>query len=181
MSIYPGSTHRPPVEKSSVTHRTKKILIQYAPTADSRTVNDPDSVTPELLLDSSRKHIRDVKAVCQYVNKLITRAADNHDHDKISDNAGFYRDFVDGFRDPVWGKNHVLVNRHHLDDPEGVPKDVNLVDVIEMIADCVVAGLARSGKVRVVKIAPEVLETAVANTVLMLAGMIEVVDYELGE
>ena len=159
---------------------SKKILIQYSPTADSRTCGDPNSVSKEQLLDSSRKHIRDVRVVCDYLCKLIKRAGDDHDHDKISDNDGFYKDYVDEFRNPVWGKSHVKVNRHHLGEPngEGTPADVNLIDVLEMVVDSTVAGLARSGKVRVVEIPDDVLQKAVANTVLMLVGMIEVVTYD---
>ena len=45
-----------------------------------------------------------------------------------------------------------------------------------MLADCVCAGLARSGEVRELEITPEILALAVNNTVNWIASMIEVED-----
>ena len=50
---------------------------------------------------------------------------------------------------------------------EHCPEDVNLIDVIEMICDCVCAGMARSGKFREFKLSDEILQKAVSNTVKM--------------
>jgi hypothetical protein len=44
---------------------------------------------------------------------------------------------------------------------------VNLIDVLEMICDCVCAGMARSGNVYPVNISSEILQKAVKNTVEM--------------
>jgi hypothetical protein len=52
------------------------------------------------------------------------------------------------------------------------PKDVNLLDVLEMIADCVCAGMARSGDVRDVEINEEILNKALKNTVTLIKDMI---------
>jgi hypothetical protein len=46
-----------------------------------------------------------------------------------------------------------------------MPKDINLVDVIEMVVDCVMAGMARSGEVYDIKVKNDVLQTALKNTV----------------
>ena len=62
--------------------------------------------------------------------------------------------------------------RHHL--LKNVPDDVDLLDVLEQICDCVSAGMARSGKVFDVEIPSEILEKAVKNTVKMLIDRIEV-------
>ena len=51
---------------------------------------------------------------------------------------------------------------------EKVTEDINLIDVIEMIVDCVMAGLARSGEVYPLDINPDVLLKAFQNTVEML-------------
>ena len=48
-------------------------------------------------------------------------------------------------------------------------------DVIEMIIDCVCAGLARTGEVYEIKIDSAVLEKAVQNTVDLLIKCIKVV------
>jgi hypothetical protein len=60
------------------------------------------------------------------------------------------------------------VNRHHLLQEDGVPADVNLIDVLDMIADCVMAGMARSGEVYSLNINPKVLAKAFVNTVELL-------------
>lgn len=69
-------------------------------------------------------------------------------------------DFFDG----EWSRLHYIeLERHHLD--RFCPEDVNLIDVIEMICDCVVAGKARSGDVYDINISDTILQKAVKNTV----------------
>ena len=58
------------------------------------------------------------------------------------------------------------------------PDDANLIDVLEMIVDCTLAGLTRSGTVRPVEIDSEILKKAVDNTVQLIKNMVEVVDQE---
>jgi hypothetical protein len=53
--------------------------------------------------------------------------------------------------------------------------DVNLIDVLDMICDCVMAGMARSGSVYPLNIKPEVLMTAFQNTVELLKANVTVV------
>lgn len=90
----------------------------------------------------------------------------------------FYRDLcntIEGkidFINGEWSKFHYETERHHL--LRNVPEDVNLIDVIEMIADYVCAGMARSGEVRPLEIDEKILVTAMNNTVKMLADAIEV-------
>ena len=94
----------------------------------------------------------------------------------------FYRDLCatlegrsSNFMDREWAKQHYFVNeRHHL--ATYAPPDVNMLDVIEMICDCVVAGMAQSGDVYDVEIPSEVLQNAVKNTVKLLKDEVEVVE-----
>jgi hypothetical protein len=58
--------------------------------------------------------------------------------------------------------------------PDGVPEDVNLVDVLDLITDCVMAGIARSGSVYQITIPPEVLQRAFDNTVDLLKSQVVV-------
>jgi hypothetical protein len=51
-----------------------------------------------------------------------------------------------------------------------------LIDVLEMIADCICAGMARSGEVRDLEISTDILEKAVQNTVKLIAAEIIVED-----
>jgi hypothetical protein len=104
---------------------------------------------------------------------MLCNQAENHDHDKISDIEGFHRDFLTGFKETTWWDNHRKVNRHHLLEADGVPEDVNLIDVLDMIADCVMAGMARSGSVYPINIEPDVLMRAFQNTVELLKRNIE--------
>lgn len=66
------------------------------------------------------------------------------------------------------------MNRHHLLQPDGVPTDVNLIDVLDMIVDCVMAGMSRTGTVYPLTITDEVLRTAFSNTVDLLKNKIVV-------
>jgi hypothetical protein len=70
------------------------------------------------------------------------------------------------------------VNRHHLLQDDGIPSNVNLVDVLDMIVDCVMAGMGRTGTVYPLGIKPEVLMSAFQNTVELLKSQIVVDDVE---
>ena len=107
---------------------------------------------------------------------LLCEQAERHDLDKLSDIDGFHRDFVTGFKQTEWWDNHRKVNRHHLMQADGVPQDVNLIDVLDMIADCVMAGMARSGSVYPLELPTEVLVRAFQNTVELLKSQVVVAD-----
>lgn len=149
------------------------IKIRESKTADTRTC-DFASVSKETLLASSKQHIEDVRAGLQFFVDKLKWAASVHDFDKVSDIDGFHRDFVTGFARTEWWDRHRQLNRHHLLAPDGVPADVNLIDVLDMIADCVMAGMARSGSVYPLDIAPDVLMRAFTNTVEQLKAQVVV-------
>jgi hypothetical protein len=152
----------------------KMIQIKKSPTADTRTC-DFANTKKETLLASSHQHIQDVRVAMAQFSILLCTQAEVHDHDKISDIDGFNRDFLTGFKEHSWWDNHRKVNRHHLLETDGVPADVNLIDVLDMISDCVMAGMARSGSVYPLNIDPEVLMRAFQNTVELLKKNVEVV------
>lgn len=143
------------------------ITIQKSETADTRTC-DFASVSKETLLSSSRQHIDDVSRGIAFFQGLLTKAAKDHDTDKLTDIDGFHSDFLTGFKQTSWWDRHRKLNRHHLLQADGVPDDVNLIDVLDFIADCVMAGLARSGSVYPLQLSPELLERAFQNTVELL-------------
>jgi hypothetical protein len=143
------------------------IEITKSPTADTRTC-DFANTTKETLLESSRVHIGDVvKGMAFFVSKMV-EAAGGHDYDKLSLINWFHEDFVTGFKQTGWWDNHRKIHRHHLNMADGVPDDVNLLDVLEHIADCVMAGMARSGSVYELKLPDELLQRAFQNTVELL-------------
>ena len=151
------------------------IRIQKSRTADTRTC-DFKAVTRETLGASSAQHIRDVRVALGFFAQLLHRAAAMHDVDKITDLDAFHTDFVTGFdaAHQGWWERHRSLNRHHLTNDDGIPADVNLIDVLDYIADCVMAGMARSGSVYPLSLPPELLTTAFQNTVALLTKAVVV-------
>ena len=143
------------------------IKIKPSPTADTRTC-DFKSVTKQQLANSSARHIGDVQHGLAFFRSKLVEAAACHDTDKLTDIDGFHADFVTGFEQTGWWDRHRRLNRHHLGQADGIPKDVNLIDVLDMVADCVMAGMGRSGEVRPLELMDGVLEMALENTVELL-------------
>jgi len=167
---------------------SQKIHIKKSPTADTRTC-DPKTVTKEQLLESSKLHQKDVEKALAWMNGRLELRTQffflatgglsyPHDHDKIDDIDGFHRDFQAAnerpFVDGEWYQKHLRENRHHLNVAEGVPDNVDLFDVQEMIADCAVSGMARSGEVYPLELSNELLQRAVQNTLKKLVASIVV-------
>jgi len=151
------------------------IFIDKSPTADTRT-SDYARISKSTLLVSSLKHITDVASGLVWVQGALAKAASRHDFDKLTDIDGFHANFVTGFQERDWLDRHVCLNRHHLSDKDGIPPNVNLIDVMEMVVDCVMAGMARSGSVYPLELSPELLEKAVQNTVALLKSQIIVIN-----
>ena len=151
------------------------IKINKSKTADTRTC-DFAKVSRETLLLSTLQHLRDVNQGFEFFKTIMNESNKNHDRDKITDLDGFHRDFIGGFVETTWWDNHRKVNRHHLLADDGVPEDVNLIDVLDMIIDCVMAGMGRSGSVYPLEIKSEVLINAFNNTVELLKKNVEVID-----
>jgi hypothetical protein len=149
------------------------ISIKPSPIADTRTC-DYTRVSKKTLLASSRQHIADVREGLMFFKDKLIAIAARHDFDKITDIDGFHQDFVTGFVVTTWWDKHRKVNRHHLNAADGIPDDVNLIDVLDYITDCVMAGMARSGSVYKLELPPEVLERAFQNTVELLKNNVEV-------
>jgi hypothetical protein len=157
------------------------ITIQKSSTADTRTC-DKTQVTREQLLASSVQHIGDVgKGLAFFAGKL-TESASIHDYDKLSAIDQFHADFTTEIcKRHGWLENHYRIHRHHLGPPPfdadaelGVPDDVNLIDVLEMVADCVMAGMGRAGNVFPIVLSDELLQRALANTTELLKSQVVV-------
>jgi hypothetical protein len=137
---------------------------------------DWSKVSSDQLLKSSKQHIDDIQQGMSYFSDKIMEAAKRHDHTKISHHDQFYADFRTGFQVQEWYAMHKAVERHHLNSSDGVRDDVDLVDVIEHIVDCVMAGKARTGKVYPLQLSNEVLQRAFENTVEKFKAEVEVVE-----
>lgn len=130
-------------------------------------------------------HVEDVKSLARFFADELVKRVLKHDWTKLKEpyKSMFYRDLcavMEGrmdFFDGKWSQLHYnVLERHHL--KQHCPDDVNMFDVIEMICDCVAAGMARSGNVYDLDIPSDILQKAVANTANLLAKEIQVVESE---
>lgn len=150
------------------------IEVKFCPFGDTRTC-DYKSVPKEALRDASVEHIADVGRALAFFQAKLTEAAVNHDTDKLTDIDSFHADFLTGFESVAWWGRHRKLNRHHLLHEDGIPADVNLIDVLDYLSDCVMAGKARSGgKYYSPEIAADVLMRAFKNTVALLESQVTV-------
>lgn len=149
------------------------IVIRKSSTADTRTC-DFKNVSLDTLLESSHQHIFDVRKGLNFFVEMIISAAIKHDEDKILNIQGFHADFLTGFKQTKWWDEHRKLNRHHLNMEDGIPADVNLIDVLDFITDCVMAGMGRSGSVYQIDIPNALLQRAFQNTVELLKSNVTV-------
>lgn len=156
------------------------IKIKRNTNGDSRVAKEKP--TFEDFAIANKSHISDVGNIMYEFGERIKRRAESHDWSKVIEpyQSMFYRDLcntIDGnleFMNGEWAKLHYSTERHHL--LKNVPDDVDFFDIIEMICDCVAAGLARSGEVRPLELDYTVLCKALENTVKSVEGMCEVED-----
>lgn len=156
----------------------KPVVIFSHTEGDSRTATEVPTI--EQFSRANQDHIHDVKRTMSELAKLLNSAGKNHDWTKIKEpyKSQFYQDLcntISGtmkFNDGEWSKNHYNLERHHL--LRNCPDDVDLLDVIEMIVDCTVAGLARSGEIRKLEISDDILRSAVSNTVKLIENNVRV-------
>lgn len=154
------------------------IKIKKNTNGDTRVANKVPTMTE--FCEANCDHCKDVKVTMYEIASRIRDRGISHDWTKSTEPymSMFYRDLCDTisgkmkFEDGEWGKEHYMLERHHLNSR--VPDDVNLIDVLEMIADCVCAGMARSGSVRPIEIDSDVLQKAVKNTADMIESWIEI-------
>jgi len=153
----------------------EKIKIKKTTRCDTRTL-PPGAVVSEAdaTLDT-KLHIQAVQKCAIALINMLLEQVKQHDHTKLDSISKFTAGLnkgIDSKEFDDWYEMHVASERHHL--LKNCPEDVNLVDVIEMICDCVSAGMARTGKVFDIEIPADILTKAVANTAKMLIDNIEV-------
>lgn len=155
----------------------KKIKIRRSSSADTRSAGH--MVTRTELRGDTIMHMMDVQIAMHRLAMLIEAAGSAHDHTKTDYFDEFYEQFHRAQKTGDWGHGwyddiHIVEERHHLRDR--CPDDVNLVDVIEMLCNSVMAGLARNGKYREDEPDPEMLLKAYRNTARMLIENTEVTE-----
>ena len=155
-----------------------QVVIYKNGNGDSRTA--PKDVKMCQFQKANAMHIGDVRAVMGILSEDIRVKGEWHDYTKDNYCELFYSDFIStlngrfNFTDGEWYAKHIAEERHHL--LSNCPDDVNLLDLLEMVVDCVCAGKARSGEIRGLEITPEILQKALANTVKLVDDMTVVSD-----
>lgn len=133
----------------------------------------------EQLLRDTNQHRYDVSKLMGVIGLYLTERGINHDWSKIYYFDKFSQDTLErqdipNFKDREWYKIHTVEERHHIN--ARVPDDVNLFDIIEMIADCTIAGKTRTGEVdnEFLKLPDKVLIDAYWNTAKLISSRVEV-------
>lgn len=153
------------------------ININKSSNADSRTARE--KVSKVELYQQSIQHISDVVQAMGWMAKQLLDISARHDWTKLVFIDEFHHDFKqsqDGFQGDFkqehWYKDIHLRERHHL--KEYCPDDVTLFDVLERIADGVMAGMARSGNIYEDNLDTEILTKAYQNTMKLLKEQVQV-------
>lgn len=157
--------------------KMRRITIRRSPSADTRSADH--MVTRTELRESTFLHVMDVHGAMHRLAMLIEEAGIRHDWTKKEHFDEFYQQFHRAQETGEWGHGwydriHIVKERHHLRDR--CPDDVNLIDVLEMLCDNVMAGLARSGEYREEIPDTEMLLRAYRNTARLLVENTEVVE-----
>lgn len=154
------------------------IILNRNPNGDTRTASKDTNYTQFSM--ANEKHRMEVAGVMESLAHTIYNVGYAHDWTKKVYSDMFYEDFMKtlnnrtDFTKSNWYMIHVEKERHHL--LSRCPEDVDLLDVIEMIVDCVCAGKTRSGEVRSLEISDDILRKALQNTVKLVDEMTEVVE-----
>ena len=161
----------------------RTIKIQRNTLGDTRTATKVP--TFDEFSTANRDHAENVEDMLTAITEEIRVRKSNHDRTKRfePEKSLFYRELcatiegkMDFVADGEWYPMHCRTERHHLN--EYCPDDVNLIDVIEMICDCVCAGMARKGTFRPIEISSEILQKAVKNTAQMCVDAVEIQEGE---
>ena len=156
------------------------IYINKTNKCDTRTLKKGQELNINDVQEDTIKHREAVFAACDMLAEKLSMQAAQHDYTKLREFLPMFKRALEtGFKDDEfkklnWWDIHRKAERHHLND--FVPEDVNLIDVIEMLCDCVCAGKARTGNVYPIKISNETLQLAVENTVKFLIENIKVAE-----
>ena len=124
------------------------------------------------VIESTYQHRDEVRGAFMSLLYLGEKKIADHDHTKLEKSDVFTRALQTNFQPDAetsenWKEYHYQNERHHLD--KVVPEDVDLLDVMEMLCDCVVAAKSRTGKIsEPIEIPADVLLRAVENTVDLL-------------
>ena len=153
-----------------------KTIIKKNPNGDTRTAKK--NVTFKEFQEANDMHRNDVKSVMHEISEIINMKGKEHDWTKKVEEELFYKNFLStinegtDFVNDKWYQYHINTERHH--PLSKCHNDITLLDIIEMVADCVCAGKARSGEIRNLEISDEILKLALNNTVKLIDEITEI-------
>ena len=159
----------------------EKVYIKPNGNGDTRTADHIPTYEEFCIANDS--HRDDVSSIISRIGLELIRRGNKHDITKEVLSKMFYHDMVETmegnmkFEDGQWAKIHYFnsCERHHLN--RNVPDDVNFIDILEMICDCVCAGKARSGKDFIdVRLNGDIILKAFYNTVELINEHVELED-----
>lgn len=140
---------------------------------------DYTKVTKQQLKSASQAHITEVRRGARFISDLLFRQCIEHDHTKLENLDLFFRDFTSGFAQREWYNLHTKTERHH---PKSFKHpDINLVDILEMMIDCCVAGVSRKGNFNKEEPDLELLKDAFNNTINLILDNIILVEEKENE
>ena len=120
-----------------------------------------------------KQHQHDVYRVMLELSYCMRERGANHDWSKITYFDDFAKDTLErldtpDFKSRKWYNIHTTKERHHVN--ANVPDNVNLLDLVEMMVDCICAGKSRSGCVdfSFLELNKGVLEDAYWNTIKLI-------------
>lgn len=153
-----------------------KIIIKKNPNGDTRTAKK--DVTFQEFKKANDMHIKDVRKVMNQISNIIVTQGEDHDWTKKSEEELFYKNFLSTMNDGTdfvndeWYQHHINTEKHH--PLSRCHEDINLLDIIEMVVDCVCAGKSRSGSVRELEISDDILKLALNNTVKLIDDITDI-------
>ena len=146
----------------------EKIVLTPDNHGDSR--HAPKDTTFEQFHQANLNHIRDVRNVMTRLSIILDQQGKIHDWTKLRYENEFWEDFWSkDFVNGKWYQRHVHTEKHH--PTSYCHDDIDLLDIIEMVVDCVCAGKARAGEVRPMEINAEILKKAFENTVKLVDNL----------
>jgi hypothetical protein len=141
--------------------------IEIEPTTGADTRSATEIPAKEVLLRESHLHRSHVRRLMASVAAELIERAERHDHTKIGLIDAFHDNFAKAMREEIEFKDHPwwaahLTEKHHINDR--LHADADLLDLVEMIADCTCAGMARTGRVFPIEVPAETLQALLRNT-----------------
>lgn len=146
-----------------------------------RKTSNPDDGynNKEVLYIETEQHRNDVYRLMSFLSLELLEAGYSHDWTKIKYFDDFAKDTLErqdskDFKSRPWYKIHTKEERHHLN--VHIQDDIDLIDILEFICDCIVAGKSRTGRVdkKYLELSGDTLKKAYWNTVRKLTEEVEV-------